>query len=137
MASKKAAAKVEAKSEQKAAVQRVAEQKPEPKPQPKRKEREDVSASTRAAVLKALEAAGFKGAERGGWIRFNVRAGKVSVAAKGPQVHFRGFEFQHPGVEQITDNEAKKRHLGSVRQVLWLDRQTEKVVADVIRTAIK
>jgi hypothetical protein len=118
--SKKAEPKQEAKKP---------EPKPAAKPEPKKAEpkkaakRTDTSQAGRELVVKALEAAGFKGVEKSGWIRFQVRDGKISVASKGPQVHFRNLEVEHSGVERLSEDEAKKRHLGSVRTILWLDRQ--------------
>lgn len=57
---------------------------------------------------------------------------RVYVARKDPQVH-RTSPLKAPWAEAISEAEAKKRHLGSVRTILYLDRQT----ADVLSTAFK
>ncbi len=47
------------------------------------------------------------------------------------------MEPKHPGLESLTEAEAKAKHLGSVRGILWLDRQTAEVVRDVMRVVLK
>lgn len=96
----------------------------------------DASADTRKSVLKVLEDGGFKGTEKSNWWRFNVGTGKVSLQSKGPQVHFRRFDFKHAGVEQVSDKVAKEKNLGSVRQIMWMDRQTPAIARAAIATAI-
>jgi hypothetical protein len=45
--------------------------------------------------------------------------------------------MDHAGFEVLSDVEAKKRHLGSVRRILWLDRQSMDVVKDIAKQLAK
>jgi PHD/YefM family antitoxin component YafN of YafNO toxin-antitoxin module len=45
----------------------------------------------------------------------NVKGLKVYVAIKGGRVDTSGFSFEHPGLELITEEQARNRHIGKVR----------------------
>ncbi|GAO01971.1 hypothetical protein [Anaeromyxobacter sp. PSR-1] len=92
---------------------------------------------SREAVLRLIKEAGLKVEKKTSWHKV---AGKerrrLYVGVKSPQVHLSGFELKHEGVEAISEAEAKRRHLGSVRGILWLDRQTDAIIKDAVRAAL-
>ncbi|ACL64662.1 hypothetical protein A2cp1_1318 [Anaeromyxobacter dehalogenans 2CP-1] len=92
---------------------------------------------SRETVLRLIKDAGLKVERKTSWHKV---AGKekrrLYVGVKSPQVHLSGFELKHGGVEPISEADAKRRHLGSVRGILWLDRQTDAIIRDVVRAAV-
>jgi len=60
----------------------------------------------------------------------------VYVAKRGPQVHLSGFSIKSPHVEQVSEAEAKRRHIGKVRGIVYLDRQTSDVLGTVFKSII-
>lgn len=105
---------------------------PKSKPAPKA----DMSKTTRDAILKVLADAGFKGSEKGGWYRFDILKSKLSFQAKGSQVHFRKFDFQAKGVEQVSEQVAKEKGMGSIRQLMSMDAVSPKDAVKAIEAAI-
>lgn len=53
----------------------------------------------------------------------------VYIAKKGGVVSISGFTLQHPAVKQITEADARARHLGLVRGQLDFDKSDDEVMA--------
>jgi hypothetical protein len=113
-----------------------------PKPEPKKKAApKDDSTSElvkgdRDRLLKMAKDGGLKVEEKSAWFKLtgNDKKARIYVARKGPQVH---FTFPVKNTEQVSEAEAKKRHIGSVRSILWLDRQKSDVLKDIFAEALK
>jgi hypothetical protein len=52
---------------------------------------------------------------------------------EGPQVHLSGFTVKGHHVEQLSEADAKRRRLGRVRGILFIDRNN----AEALRAAVK
>jgi uracil-DNA glycosylase len=53
------------------------------------------------------------------------------------RVHLSGFTFEHPAIRQISEREAKEKHLGNVRGEILLDALTRDDGIDAFRRAIR
>jgi hypothetical protein len=90
----------------------------------------------RELFLKMAREAGLKVDEKSAWFKVGGadKKRRMYVARKGPQVH---FTFPVKGTESISEAEAKKRHIGSIRGILHLDRQKTDVLKGIFAEAIK
>lgn len=80
---------------------------------------------------------GFEQEEKSGFIKVTApgRTAKLYVAKKGGRVDL-SFGLERVGIKQITEEEAKQRHLGKVRGQLDFDASDETVV-EAFREALK
>jgi len=80
---------------------------------------------------------GFEQEEKSGFIKVTSpgRTAKLYVAKKGGRVDL-SFGLEYIGIKQITEEEAKQRHLGKVRGQLDFDASDECVV-EAFRQALK
>jgi hypothetical protein len=96
----------------------------------------DVVTVDRERFVKMLREAGLQAEERSAWLKVTGKEGRrVYVQRKGPQVHMT-FPLRVAGVQAISEAEAAKRHLGSVRSVVHLDRQGTESLTAIFRAAI-
>jgi hypothetical protein len=102
------------------------------KEQAQRRERTVKGAHLLGALRKLVLDAGLTETENTGFYVVRGAAGKtrtVYIAKKGGRVDLNGFTVEHAGVTQVTEEEAKKKHLGKVRGVLDFDQSDEVVLA--------
>ena len=126
MASKKQGRKVETK-------------KAEPRKEtPNAESKSDVVAADRERVLGMLRSAGLRVEKKTSWTKATGgrKGTAVYVANKGPQVHLSGFTVKGHLVEQVSESEAKRRHIGKVRGIFHLDRNDSAAIAAAMRAAI-
>jgi hypothetical protein len=97
----------------------------------------EVVEEDRKAVLKALRDAGLKVESKKAWHKAEGKERRrVYVSVHGPQVHLSGFTVRGHNVEQVSEAEAKRRHLGSVRGILFLDRNRTKDIKAAMRDVV-
>jgi hypothetical protein len=65
----------------------------------------------------------------------NAKKKTVYIAVKGGRVDLSGFSIDHAGITQISEEEAKGRHLGKVRGQIDFDRD-DSVVLDALEKAL-
>jgi len=82
-------------------------------------------------LLSKLAAAGITPEEKSGFLKAQgVAKGKtVYVAKKGGRVDLSGFTIESAAVKQITETEAREKHLGKVRGQLDFDQADDVVLA--------
>lgn len=61
---------------------------------------------------------------------------KLLVAIKGGRIDLSGFTIESPAVTQVTEDEAKAKHLGKVRGFVNFDASDDEVLA-VVKQALK
>jgi hypothetical protein len=119
-------------------LQAKAEQEIEKAPPPKKTTpKVDAVAQDRERLLGMAREAGLRVEERTAWLKITGKDKKlrVYVARRGPQVHLT-FPLKVAGVEAISEAEARKRHIGSVRSIVHLDRQKTEVLAVIFKAAV-
>jgi hypothetical protein len=93
-------------------------------------------ARDREMVLDTLRKAGLKVEKKTAWTKVLGREKRRAyVANRGPQVHLT-FQMKGPGAEHLSEAEAKRRHLGSVRTILFLDRADSESLKEIARSIV-
>lgn len=69
--------------------------------------------------------------DKSGWyvISGNKKGVACILSQKGGKAHLRGFSIEEAGVKQVTEEEAKARHIGKVRGEIDFDREDAVVLA--------
>ncbi len=86
--------------------------------------------------LQMVTDAGLEQDEKSGFIKVTAtgRTAKLYVAKKGGRVDL-AFEFSAPGIKQITEEDAKARHLGKIRGQLDFE-QTDETLTEAFGAAL-
>ena len=83
------------------------------------------------ALTEKAKAAGLTLEEKNGFLKVNggVRGKNVYIAKKGGRVDLSGFTVDASAVKQITEQEAREKHLGKVRGQLDFDKSDEEILS--------
>jgi hypothetical protein len=87
--------------------------------------REQIEALVSTSGLEAVKNTGFLK------VIGNGNKSKLLVAIKGGRIDLSGFTLESPAVTQISEDEAKAKHLGKVRGMVNFDATDEQVLAAV------
>ena len=111
----------------------------------KKAERQKAEKQTRAVkgahlegtISKLIADSGLETVENTSFLKVlgNGNKRKLLVAKKGGRIDLSGFTFDHPAVLQITEEEAKSKHLGKVRGFVNFEASDDEVLG-VVRDAI-
>lgn len=99
--------------------------------QKQRRERQVKGSHLLATLQEKATTAGLKIEDKSGFLKIT-GAGKgrtVYVAKKGGRVDLSGFTVSSPAVKQITEEEARDKHLGKVRGQLDFNQSDDAVLA--------
>jgi hypothetical protein len=116
----------EMKEKLKAAGQKAEEQKTQ------RHQRQVKGSHLLEALLsKAKAIPGLNSEDKTGFVKITgaAKGRSVYVAKKGGRVDISGYTVDAPAVKQITEAEAREKHLGKVRGMLDFDQSDEQVLA--------
>lgn len=69
--------------------------------------------------------------ENSGFLKVNagVKSKNVLIAKKGGRVDLSGFSIENPAVKQLTETEAREKHLGKVRGQIDFNKTDDEVIA--------
>ena len=81
-------------------------------------------------MLARVKSAGLTAEEKSGFFKVEgiAKGKRVYIAKKGGRVDLSGFTLASSSVKQITDAEAKEKHLGKVRGQLDFDQKDEDIL---------
>lgn len=96
-----------------------------------RRERQVAGAHLLETLRTRAQSRGYTITEQSGYLKVTsaVKGKQVYIAKKGGKVNFAGFTVELPGVTQITEEQAKAKHLGKVRGTLDFSQSDELVLA--------
>lgn len=96
-----------------------------------KRERTVKGAHLQTALVTLAKETGLNYIEKSGFAQVHgKRKGfKVYIALKGGRVDLSGFTLDHPAFTQITEEEAKAKHLGKVRATVNFDKSDDEVTA--------
>lgn len=88
-------------------------------------------------IVSMVRSSGLEVVENTGFLKVvgNGNKNKLLVAVKGGRVDLSGFTIESPAVVQVSEADAKAKHLGKVRGFVNFDSSDEQVL-EVIREAI-
>lgn len=103
-----------------------------------RRERVVKGAHLLGALKETAEKAGLKIEEKSGFLKISgvAKGRNVYVARKGGRVDLSGFTIEASAVKQISEQEARDKHLGKVRGMLDFD-QDDKTVLKAFSAALE
>ncbi|HEU5118720.1 MAG TPA: hypothetical protein VFT74_19150 [Isosphaeraceae bacterium] len=102
-----------------------------------RRERTVKGSHLLAQMTEAVAAAGLKAEDKSGFTKVTGKAKglAVYVAKKGGRVDLSGFTVQSAAIKQITEQEARDKHLGKVRGQVDFD-QTDALIMEAFGQAL-
>lgn len=90
------------------------------------------------ALREAAEKASLKIEEKSGFLKITgaAKGRTVYVARKGGRVDLSGFTVDQPAVRQVSEDEAKEKHLGKVRGQLDFQNATDEAIMKAYGAAL-
>lgn len=83
------------------------------------------------AITEQVKAAGLQIEELTGYLKVSagVKGKNLYIAKKGGKIDLSGFTMENSAIKQISEQEAREKHLGKVRGTIDFDKSDDEVLA--------